>query len=190
MIVGSRDSFGIEYEIAEAFPDGSQRALGYFVIYLVGKAYGVREPEASMLGCSFEEVENRIGRRGAHRIQRLSDISADLIVEAFLDAIYRETDRDSYFGHTKSEFENALCDAHIQWAPDGDEAFDDGSYVLQFDIEDKVRLIAFQNMESPDDMANSIAEKWIEGDQFYGILSEWRELFIADWSDKVRAANP
>ena len=143
-----------------------------------------------MLGCSFEEVEDRLGRRGAHKIQSLSDICADLIVEAFLDTIYREAGRDSYFGNTKSEFENAIYDAHIQWAPDGDAAFDDGGYVLQFDVEDKVRLIAFRNMECPVDTANSIVEKWIDGDEFYGILSEWRDLFIADWSEKVRAANP
>ena len=31
----------------------------------------------------------------------------------------------------------------IVWAPDGDEAFDDGSYVLQVESGDQVRLIAF-----------------------------------------------
>lgn len=36
VIVGCRDSFGIECEISEAFPIVSQRALGYFVIYLGG----------------------------------------------------------------------------------------------------------------------------------------------------------
>lgn len=190
MIVGCRDSFGIECEISEAFPIVSQRALGYFVIYLGGKPYGVREPDATMLGCSFEEVQVRLGRRGTHRIQFLSDLSAAVVVEGFLDAIYRETPRDSYFGQSKSEFNHAIHAASIQWAPDGDAAFDDGSYILQFDVDDKVRLIAFQNMECPIDTADSVAERWIEGDIFYGILSEWRDLFIADWSDRVHATNP
>ena len=33
------------------------------------------------------------------------------------------------------------------WAPDGDEPFDDASYVLQFDVKDRVRLIAFKSSE-------------------------------------------
>jgi hypothetical protein len=36
---------------------------------------------------------------------------------------------------------------HILWAPDGDAAFDDGSYILQFDVDERVRLIAFKGRQ-------------------------------------------
>ena len=46
----------------------------------------------------------------------------------------------------------------MQWAlvsaPDGDEAFDDGSYVLQFDVGDRVRLIAFKRPDQLVDLAS------------------------------------
>ena len=186
MIVGRQDSFAVESVITEAFPGQSQQALGCFVIYVGGESYGVRQPDASMLGCSFDEVKGRIERRGEHQMHLLTDLGAAVIVEAFLDATYRETARDRYFGLTRSAFSRAVHTAKIQWAPDGDEAFDDGSHVLQFDVGDKVRLIAFRNLEQADDIADSIREAWIEGDVFYGLLSEWSQLFTADRLDRKR----
>jgi hypothetical protein len=190
VIVGSRERFGIESQISVASPDGFERSSGYFVIYLGGKSYGVKEADASMLGCSFEEVRNRLGERGTHSLPFLSDLSAAAITDAFLDAIYRNSIRDSYLGVTKSQFIKEIHGNHIQWAPDGDAAFDDGSFVLQFDIQDKVRLIAFKNMECPIEAASSVAESWIEADEFYGILSEWSDLFTADWNDQLRTGDP
>ncbi len=37
-----------------------------------------------------------------------------------------------------------VWDSKLMWAPDGDEAFDDGSYVLQIDSGSLVRLIGFK----------------------------------------------
>ncbi|WEJ98611.1 MAG: Imm42 family immunity protein [Candidatus Sphingomonas phytovorans] len=190
MIVGDQSSFAIESSITEAFPSLSQRALGYFVVHVRGKIFGVREPDASMLGCSFSEVKDRLGRRGTHGISYLSDVSAPVIVEAFLDAIYRDVARSDYFSYPKSEFSSELYGSKIPWAPDGDEAFDDGSHILQFDVGEKVRLIAFQNMDCSVDTAKSIEEEWIDGDIFYGVLAQWSALFLADWSGQVCDANP
>ena len=64
--------------------------------------------------------------------------------------------------------------------PDGDEAFDDGSYVLQFDLGDRVRLIAFKRPESLVDPA-SVREVWLSSDTFYNALREWRDTFLAEW---------
>lgn len=57
MIVGSSSVFAIESEITEAVPGIGQLALGFFVIHISGQAFGVKEPDATMLGCSFGEVK-------------------------------------------------------------------------------------------------------------------------------------
>lgn len=186
MLVGSKDRLAIESVITAVLPSLSERALGYFVIYVGGRLFGVKRPDASLLACSFEEVIGRLRRRGSHQVPLLSGLSAPVIVEAFLNAVYRDRPLASYLGLTKSEFISVIDAARIQWAPDGDAAFDDGSYVLQLDVEDEVRVIAFQNMEIPADTACSIAEQRIDGDVFYGVLREWSAHFISDWSDQVR----
>jgi hypothetical protein len=57
MIVGDPSVFAIESEITRAYERLSFRALGYFVIYVCGRSYGVRAPDATMLACSFDAVE-------------------------------------------------------------------------------------------------------------------------------------
>ena len=190
MIVGDRNLFAIESSITEALPSLGQRALGYFVIHILGKIYGVREPNASLLACSFDEVCARLARRGTHKVSYLSDIDAHLIVEAYLDAIYRNTARNDYCQRTRSEFSDDLYDVGAPWAPDGDEAFDDGSIILQFDVGDKVRLIAFQSEDWSVETAHSVEDIWIDGHLFYGVLSEWSTLFAAQWAERVRDAKP
>lgn len=185
MIVGDRETFAIESSITVVSASLGQRALGYFVIYVRGRQYGVSEPDASMLGCSFAEVNERIERRGSHRIPFLSDIDASLIAEAFLQANFNESARNDFFGLPASEFVGVVSSSKIQWAPDGDAAFDDGSYILQFDIENKVRLIAFQNSDYSDDHASTVDEAWLDSDTFYGVLLSWRDLFAADWSNEI-----
>lgn len=180
MIVGDRTSFAIESEITKPFPRISQRGLGFFVIHIRGQAYGVQEPDASMLGCSFETVNGRLQRRGTHGVPFLAEIDASLIAEAYLDAVYRQTARIDYFGLSHSAFVKALHESAITWAPDGDEAFDDGSHVLQLDVGNKVRLIAFRNTDSPEDVVGTLREEWLDADLFYGVLSRWSELFAAE----------
>jgi hypothetical protein len=55
----------------------------------------------------------------------------------------------------------------ICWAPDGDEAFDDGSYILHFDIGNRVRLVAFKSQAGGyhnDPM--TLRDLWIEAEEF------------------------
>ena len=186
VVVGDRMSFAIESGITRAFPSPSQRALGFFVIHIRGKAHGVQEPDASILGCSFEAVNDRLRGRGTHQVPFLSTIDAPLIAEAFLDVTYRQTARDDYFELTAAEFTEILHGNAIVWAPDGDEAFDDGSHVLQFDVGNKVRLIAFVNAESPEEVGGTVVEEWLDDEVFYRVLYRWREQFAAEWVSRSR----
>lgn len=185
MIVGDSNVFAVESEITKAVPALSQRALGFFVIHVGGRTFGVKDTCASMLGCSFDEVSSRLQRRGTHCATVLTDVDAARMAGAYLDAIYHDTLRTDYFGLSREAFAKALYSNAVTWAPDGDAAFDDGSHVLQFDVGREVRLVAFVNTGSPDEMAGTIREEWLDADLFYGVLSRWRDLFVAEWESKL-----
>lgn len=185
VIVREASLFAIESEITKVVPSISQRALGFFVIHVCGRRFGVQEPDASMLGCSFEEVNSRLQRCGTHCARVLRDINAADVAEAYLDAIYRDTSRTDYFGLSHQGFVEVVHSSAIRWAPDGDEAFDDGSVVLHLDVENRVRLIAFNNTDVADDMIGTIREVWLDADLFYGVLSRWRDNFDAEWESRL-----
>lgn len=190
MIVGDCSIFAIESGIAEAFEDLSQVALGFFVIHVGGRAFGVREPDATLLGCSFSEVQRRLQRRGTHTPSIPLDAPAIEIATAYLDAYYRDNARTDYFGFSELEFVSALISSGAVWAPDGDEAFDDGSHILQFDVGDRVRIVALLNTDSPEDMPQTIIDEWVDADLFYAIVSAWETLFALERADRLAAKAP
>lgn len=170
MIVGDRSTFAVESAITKAYARLSFRALGFFVIYVGGRRYGVYKPDATLLACSFDEVGNRIARRGEHAAPFAAELDAGKIADAVRNAIYAEKPDESFFGNPRSEFRDLIYSNHLLWAPDGDEAFDDGSYVLQFDVEDRVRLIAFKTDEGYRHDPKTLSAVWLAADDFYQIL--------------------
>ena len=180
MIKGDASVFAIESEISRAFERLSHRGLGFFVIHVRGESYGIRDAEQTMLACSLGEVLRRIQQRGLHRAP-FSEASAVKIANAYRSAVYLDTSgSENYFGLSEVLFTKALNSSSLVWAPDGDEAFDDGSCVLQFDVGGQVRLIAFK---CPGELVdpNSVREVWLPSDTFYDILRGWSEAFIAEW---------
>lgn len=185
MIVGSSNVFAIESEITEAVPNIAQLALGFFVIHINGWVFGVKEPDATMLGCSFGEVSNRLRRRGTHSFAVLDDVDPVTIAQAYLDAIYRGGPRTGYFGLSQQGFADAVHSSAVRWAPDGDEAFDDGSYVLQFDVGNRIRLVGFVNTDFANDVPATVKEIWLDADFFYDVLSRWRNLFASERENRL-----
>jgi hypothetical protein len=180
MIKGEASIFAIESEITRAFESVSWRGLGFFVIHVAGRSYGIKAPGQSMLACSIDEVQMRIARRGLHQAP-FSDRAAIDIADAFTRAVYLDIeDNETFFGMSATRFTKALYSVSIVWAPDGDEAFDDGSYVLQFDVDNQVRVIAFTRPDALVD-PSSVREVWLPSDTFYAILREWSDAFIAEW---------
>lgn len=180
MTVGDTSTFAIESEITRAFKQPSWRGLGFFVIHVAGRSYGIKSPGQSMLACSFDGVGTRITGRGTHQVP-FAEAAAIDIANAYTSAVYLDNnENEKYFGLSESEFTKTLYSNSVVWAPDGDEAFDDGSYVLQFDIGDRVRLIAFKRPDSLVDPA-SVREVWLSSDAFYNALGEWRDTFMAEW---------
>src|ERR1700744_4853906 len=189
MTVGEKTRFAIESFSSQTYARLSFRALGYFVLYIAGHRYGKYSPDATMLACSFDEVQRRIAGCGKH-VAPFAKEEASKIATAFGDAIYaRSPQAGTCFGISQEDFKTIIYKRHIAWAPDGDEAFDDGSFVLQFDVLNQVRLIAFRFLDRsacPDPL--TLKEVWMESDVFYDVLKQWAEAFEAEWasSEKVR----
>ena len=182
LIVGNTLNFAIESCITQAYENLGQRALGYFVIHVGGNSYGVHEPEATLLACSLDAVLRRVVRRGMHSMNIGADADALKVAEAVLAVTYDEVNPDTrFFGMSSDEFRHALISSEIVWAPDGDAAFDDGGHVLQFDVGNQVRLIAFMNPVRREDVASSLTEVWTSAEEFYGCLDKWQRQFQVEW---------
>jgi hypothetical protein len=186
MIVGNPSVFAIESEITEAYERLSFRALGSFVIHIMGRCYGVKEPDASLLAVSFDEVGRRIARRGRHTPPFTMDAKAGDIAHAFRRVLYDGCEEgELFFGMPDPQFHTAISSSRLQWAPDGDEAFDDGSYVLHFEDKNRVRLIAYKSIDRNNDLdpsydTASLRDVWLSQNDFYEILQNWRSRFEAE----------
>ena len=188
MIVGDPSRFAIKSEITTAYDNAGLLALGYFVVHVNGLRYGVQDSDATMLACSFDEVDRRLKGRGSHLAGSAIGLPAGTIADAFRAAIYGVVDpaEDPNRGAIEAFGEDST--SHLEWT-DGDEAFDDGSYLLQFDVGERVRLIAFRCLDDGLRDPTCTAEVWLAADCFYGVLREWHEKFHAEWLSlpKVRA---
>jgi hypothetical protein len=146
-----------------------------------GRSYGVRKPDAAMLANSFDEVRERIVCRGKHTAPFVTELDAGKIADAFQNSIFAEEQEESYFGIPVADFRKLFytitCDR--MWAPDGDEAFDDRSHVLQFDVDERVRLIAFKSGDGYRHDPATLSDAWLRADDFYGILRRWSDAFEA-----------
>ena len=190
MIVGDPTVFAIESGVTRMYERLSFKALGYFIIHVAGHCYGVRSSEASMLARSLDAVERRILARGEHTVPFESDAEGGSVADAVRDALYADgNDDDLFFGITRVRFADLIYSRDIVWAPDGDQAFDDGSYVLQFDVDDRVRVIGFRSIvggyaHDP----SSLGDVWLSATDFYSILDEWRSRFDAEWKAAPKVA--
>jgi hypothetical protein len=183
MMVGEPSVFAIESAIVKAYTQPSLRGLGFFVIHIRGLIYGIRKEDATTLACSLDAVQNRLAARGKHTASFASDRDASEIASAFRDALFAESPKESFFEIPLDEFRSLFegTTDSCMMAPDGDEAFDDGSYILQFNVGEQVRLIAFRGgTESLYDPA-TLSDVWLPAADFYRILEEWRNAFITEW---------
>jgi hypothetical protein len=191
MMVGKPAVFGIESGITQAYYEPGLLGLGFFVIHVGGRRFGVYGPEATMLACSFDEVQRRVVGRGTHTASFAAESDAGKIADAFRNAIYAEVQNESYFGIPLAEFSSLFGrnSNDLMWAPDGDEAFDDGSYVLQFDAGDRVRLIAFRCGEGHAHDPATLADVWLPADEFYRVLQRWHEAVESEWAAMPKVHN-
>jgi hypothetical protein len=183
ILIGDPARFALESQITTAYSVPGLRALGFFVIHIRGKRYGVHEPDATMLACAFDGVKERIRWRGRHTAPFSAEPDAGRIADVYRRAIYApQQEIGTFFGFPHAEFRALFHQRKLVWAPDGEEGFDDGSFVLQFDEEERVRLIGFKTKKAGyEHEPDTRADLWIEGSQFYGVLKQWSIAFEKEW---------
>lgn len=188
MIIGDPLKFAVESHISKAYRRLSFRGLGYFVLHIGGERYGLHEPEATMLACAFDDIGKRVATRGEHVAPFSSAADATEIV-ASLEKAWSDSESDNQqtLGMPADEFVQAVkSDALLRCVLDRlyDEAFDDGSRILHFDVGNRVRLIACRFMMIDGDNLpdpSSVRDVWLTADEFYGILSDWHHKFELEW---------
>src|SRR4029078_3103087 len=112
------------------------------------------------------------------------------LADAVVRALYCETEVGRRcFDLAEHEFTNVVYSRHLLWIPDGDEAVDDGSHVLQFDIDDRVRLVAFKRQEAELYEQDSLVDVWLAADTFYGTFISWRSGFEREWRKSIRLSD-
>lgn len=182
LLVGDKSRFAIESYLAQPFERLSQRALGYFIVHICGRVYGVQSPEATLLACSFDAVTRRLTRRGTHIAPFATGESAQELVHAVQTALYEDTRPDvRFWGMSAEGLSDELTAQEIVLAPDGDAAFDDGSHILQFDQGDQVRLVAFQNSSDAAWNGDSLTDLTMDAAEFYRVLESWLHQFELAW---------
>lgn len=188
MITGNPQFFAIESDICQVYSSLGLMGLGFFVLHLQGNVYGVRERDATALACSYDSVGDILDNRGLHEVKLLQDADAHAIAEAFRMVHYFPDQEDClFFGMKGGEFSDLINEKQVVWAPDGDEAFDDSSYVLQFDVGNRVRLIAFKAaMEHPVYNRSTLREVWLPADEYYDMLGQWRQQFEVERNEKLK----
>ena len=178
MIIGDATILAIESQITKAYERSSELALGFFVVYVKGECYGVRNPEATLLASSVDAVKRRIARRGEHTVPFDPESEAAVIADAYIAATYDQNRQaERFLGMSSDTFRDALIAKDIIWAPDGDAAFDDGGHILQFDVGGRVRVIGFRNSDEQLGMDRDVSDVWIGSDHFYELLIKWETAF-------------
>ncbi|WP_374334534.1 Imm42 family immunity protein [Leeia sp.] len=174
MIFGDKNKFGVELSIdCYCISDGLM-AVGKLLIYINGRKYGVDEPDATYLACSYNVIKEIVANRRRHCVPYVEDMSSSDIVSCFVWSVYAiPYGRNDWGGDFLKRLDDDLYKIGCVWAPDGDRAFDDGSHVLIFDVGEMVRLVAFVNSDDEAVISSSLEELVIDADEFYGVLRGW-----------------
>lgn len=182
MTVGNPDEFAIESSITKVNEKKGLRGLGLFCLHISGLRYGVHEPDATMLACSFDAVNRRIEKKKQHTATFSDFPDAAIIADEYRRVFFSEDDNgDTRLGVSVDDFRNAIEQNQIVWAPDGDEAFDDRSCVLQFDKGDSVRLVAFKVGENTQHDPRTLRDLYLPQDKYYSTLKTWSVAFETEW---------
>lgn len=179
MITGDKDTFAISWSILERYRSNALLALGHFAFHIGGRCYGVTDPDATVLAVAVDSVRERVLNRGTY-VCELDTLAAPILASAFRRAIYTDDTDLQDLPCTAAQIHHAYDVLRVQWAPFGDESFDDGSYVLQFDTGPLVRLVAYRSSDDPNgyDPA-TLKEQFVDAEAFYGTLIAWEDQFFA-----------
>jgi hypothetical protein len=175
--------------MSSAYNSPSIYGIGYFVIHIKDNIYGIKSKGATALACSYDAVIDRIKKRGTHICPEfITDLSALELSDLFEGVLYR--DKKEYkmpdnIGVLHNELSDIVYQNELLWVPDGDEAFDDGSRIIQFDIEQTVRLIGYKSLHKNKIDIKTLTDLTMDAEQYYTTLENWSNNFYNEWQKSV-----
>ena len=176
IVLGHSDSFMLDTCVSLIYPGNRiSKSLGWFNIWISGHRYGCHEPDSTLLGNSYDRVGAIIRNRGGHT-SALSEYPANDIALRLGGACFGGLEFAEVQGMSSDELYADVIRRRLWWAPDGDEAFDDGSNVIIFDIGASVRLVGFRMTDNAEAVVD-VHESAVPEAVFYDLLIEWRNRF-------------
>lgn len=160
-------------------------SVGKFVIYLGGRKFGIDTPDATVLGCTYDSAIKRLRHRGGHVYENEPGFGTEDFLAKY-QAVEFGIGRAWPYPEDASDraFRNALHDRNLILAPDGEEAFDDGSNILQIDTAEGVEVLGFLNEEKPSLVAASLVHLKMDAESFYLPLRDWTNWFEVETGHK------
>ncbi len=190
MLIGDTSMFAVESGLTVAWESRRWRGAGWFILHVGGREYGLRRNDAASLGCHLLNLKEQIARRGIHVAPFAEEPDAHKIAFAFRHSVYAEESHDIYLGLPALELSRISSSSDLLGLTNGQEAFDDGSEVLQFDIGGRVRLIAYTSRKGWAHDPETLRDTWLPADAFYGVLQRWVNAFESEWSAMPKSAIP
>ena len=182
----NKNDFAIESFISSIDSRRGLMANGYFLIKIKGTSYGVKEYDASALSGLYDGVIRRLEMRGKHippaELIKLPSLELAQIIYSSL--FYKISDEQNSWKYhiPRDTLAKMICKNNLIWAPDDNEAFDDGSNVFQFDIDEKtVRLIGFKDTNDYKVVESTLNDLTMNSNVFYSTLKEWADNFYNKW---------
>ncbi len=198
MLVGSTEEFALESHIERAYERRSLLALGFLRVHVAGVPYGSGAADATMLACAADSVAGRLATQGTHQSALAGEADARALIEAAYASVHGDDVEWRYLGWGQRELEQHLVKSGVMWAPGGDEEFDDGSVILQFDLRDSVRIVAGRPPEGlprprrplrgngPQCTDYLIRDVTMSAEAFYGVLALWHARFLSQWAQSAK----
>ena len=166
MIFGFKESFGIEIELNTFFHDDFI-GEGKFIVFINNISYGIDMPYATTFFCIKDELLKYYSE-SINADLKLTKYSGIEIARSYYGQNYSNIPLDAYDKDLLTLTKNLLT-----WSPES--AFDDGSYIIQIDEYDKIRLIGFKSCTKDERYIvdeKSITELRIEKSVFKQILNK------------------
>jgi hypothetical protein len=185
-ITGDVSKFAIESQIVEFWPDRRFMAYGYFTIIVNNKRYGLADQDDVTLSMPMRKMVRCIERRGTHNASFATRGNAIEIADYVNLAEYADNDYVEYMGLSRRQLQSEVASRKLDWLTSESEAFDDGSTMLHFDCGEQVRLVAYKAGEDFHAVKGSVADVWLDADEFYGVLNAWASSFNAVWMEWKR----
>ncbi|MCA9290144.1 MAG: hypothetical protein KDA25_03385 [Phycisphaerales bacterium] len=167
-LFGDQQRFAVEVRYGSDSARDIGSAFGRFRLWIRGQSFGCPGDSSSCFAPSGESLRQRWRQRGQHHADWVDRERPLAALREVHELVYLLTDDDLA---ERGLQPNRVAEAvNLMMAPDGSEAFDDGSLVIQWDTDDQV--IVAGTIVTDEGVDDSIALIALANNEFYGIIQE------------------